>query len=443
MQATTFKIEAFIPNSEQLKNYSQEFKNSLPNWNDSSGDPVFIDIDGCEQDAMELRKMISEESLSTNISLLKKFNVYPHKLYQITEISSGFSKTLPIYTGIKQVSLEGHGAILAEAFFGTEIHLLDAAGRILWKYKYNFSPQLGIGNLVRKSLDSEYDKNPEIPDTYFSSESIVDYSPSDIKKSISFSTQKGEIYYVTNEYKTTEVIHGTGDLVYLSNLHSLGWYQISNVNSNELPFSTEYEKILHFHIGLEWKEISDFTITYNTFPFLNDRDNWIMQNQSLSKEDIYKLFFNKCKDDLFILDQLENNPCSFQFMPTEIRSNTSWVEKFCLKEPVNFLFVDNILRNNLTFVIDLIEKTDRDKYSIYPYLSEKLRKNIDVLLVMKKHGRLFDLPDKDDVGTSKLDDIRSFILENKSRLVDVIEIFPNALKYLPNELEFNEDDFSF
>jgi hypothetical protein len=118
-------------------------------------------------------------------------------------------------------------------------------------------------------------------------------------------------------------------------------------------------------------------------------------------------------------------------------------KKICLKEPVNFLFVDNILRNNLTFVIDLIEKTDRDKYSIYPYLSEKLRKNIDVLLVMKKHGRLFDLPDKDDVGTSKLDDIRSFILENKSRLVEVIEIFPNALKYLPNELEFNEDDFSF
>jgi hypothetical protein len=105
MQATTFKIEAFIPNSEQLKNYSQEFKNSLPNWNDSSGDPVFIDIDGCEQDAMELRKMISEESLSTNISLLKKFKVYPHKLYQITEISSGFSKTLPIYTVIKQVSI--------------------------------------------------------------------------------------------------------------------------------------------------------------------------------------------------------------------------------------------------------------------------------------------------------------------------------------------------
>ena len=364
MQESTFKIEAFIPHDEQLKIYAEEFINAIPNWHDYSGDPMFIDIDGCEQDAEELIKMISEESLSTITSLLKKFKVYPHKLYQITEISSGFSKTLPIYTGIKQVSLEGHGAILAEAFFGAEIHLLNAAGRILSKYNYNFSPQLGVENLVRKNLDSEYGKNPEIPDTYFSSESIVDYSPSNIKKSISYSTQKGKIYYVTNEYKTTEVIHGTGDLVYLSNLHFLGWYQISNVNSNELPFSTENEKILHFHIGLEWKEISDFTITYNTFPFLNDRDNWIMQYQSLSKEDIYKLFFSKCKDDLFILDQLENNPCSFQFMPNEIRSNPSWVEKFCLKEPVNFLFVDDILRNNITFIRELIEKTDRDKYSI-------------------------------------------------------------------------------
>ncbi len=439
MQATTFKIEAFIPNSEQLKNYSQEFKNSLPNWNDSSGDPVFIDIDGCEQDAMELRKMISEESLSTNISLLKKFKVYPHKLYQITEISSGFSKTLPIYTGIKQVSLEGHGAILAEAFFGTEIHLLDAAGRILWKYKYNFSPQLGIGNLVRKSLDSEYDKNPEIPDTYFSSESIVDYSPSDIKKSISFSTQKGEIYYVTNEYKTTEVIHGTGDLVYLSNLHSLGWHQISNVSPDELPSGNENEKFFHFHVGLEWKEISDFTIQYNTFPFLNGRDNWILQHPILNKEEIYKLFYNKCKDDLFILDQLKNDPCSFQFMPTEILSDIFWVEKFCLIEPVNFLFVDNILRNNITFVTDLIGKSDRNKNTIYPYLPEQLRKNLDILMVMKKLCRLFDLPDKNDIGSSKIDDIRSFILDNKSSLKKIIEIFPNVIQYIPNELYLDDN----
>lgn len=437
-------IEGFTPDTDQLNVYALAFRKSYHRWINDLGESIYMTSEGFEEDAKELHELISKTSPSKCIPLLKKYKILPEKLYRLTETSTGLSNSLLIYTGIRQISLEGQGSIIAEAFFGAEIHLLDAAGRILSICNYNYSPELGVGNLIRKNLDIFYNQNSnEIIDTYFSNESIVDYSQSNLKKSHSFPTQKGGKYYVKNEFQTIEVIDGTGDFVNLSSIHSLGWHQITNFDPSELPIFSENEKIFNFHVGLEWKDIHDFTIQYNTFPFLNGRDNWIMQYPILNKEEIYKLFFNKCKDDLFILDQLKNDPCSFQFMPTEIRSSIYWVEKFCLIEPVNFLFVENSLKNNISFATNLIEKTDKQRNTIYPYLSEKMRKNLDVLMVMKKLGRLFDLPDKNDIGSAKFDDIRSFILDNKSSLVKIIDFFPNVIQYIPNELYANEDDLPF
>ncbi|MFM1961495.1 MAG: hypothetical protein RLZZ172_340 [Bacteroidota bacterium] len=435
------KLEEYIPNDEELKIYAQFFKEAFPKWFNFEGASIFMDINGKSVDAEEIIANIKKSTPIQLLSILKKYKALPKKLYRITENSTRNSENLPIYTGIREISLDNECSILAEAFFGIELHLLNAAGGLISSYDYKCAPELGVGQIIRKNLDDSIDQayDDDVPDTYWSNEAIIDYSKNNLRKSYSFPSQKGEIYYVNKEFQTTEVIHATGDFVNLSSIHSLGWHQISNVSPDELPSGNENEKFFHFHVGLEWKEISDFTIQYNTFPFLNGRDNWILQHPILNKEEIYKLFYNKCKDDLFILDQLKNDPCSFQFMPTEILSDIFWVEKFCLIEPVNFLFVDNILRNNITFVTDLIGKTDRNKNTIYPYLPEQLRKNLDILMVMKKLCRLFDLPDKNDIGSSKIDDIRSFILDNKSSLKKIIEIFPNVIQYIPNEIYLDDN----
>jgi hypothetical protein len=124
-------------------------------------------------------------------------------------------------------------------------------------------------------------------------------------------------------------------------------------------------------------------------------------------------------------------------MPIEIRSNRFWVEKFCLKEPVNFLFVDVNLRNDKQFAIDLIKLAGYD--TIYPYSNENIRKDLDILIVLRETGRLYDLPDPKDIGPEKINDIREFVSNNQSRIEEILNLFPNALQYAPVSLLNNRE----
>jgi hypothetical protein len=165
----------------------------------------------------------------------------------------------------------------------------------------------------------------------------------------------------------------------------------------------------------------------------------MLNSEIKSVEEFCKIISHRCKDNLFIRQQLNDDPFSFQFMPTEIRRNKKWAKAFCLKEPVNFLSVASSLQKNKSFAIELISEADKYDDTIYPYLPETLRKDLDILLAMKHTERLFHLPDSKEVGESKFNDIRDFVIKHQSKIDNVLKLFPNALQYAPEQLLNNRE----
>lgn len=436
----TFKIESFIPDQKDLKAYALAFKESVPNWQNFLGDPIYMTQEKWEEDAEKLIKAISNASPTKCITLLKKYEAIPEKLFRITELSSGASESLPIYTGIRQISLEGQGSILAEAFFGAEFHLLDAAGRLMSIYDYEYPPELGLGQLYLIDCNSQYDSvvKGRRPNSTFVE--IVGYAPENISRSFALQSKRGGIYEVVHQLRRSceQTIIGTGNAITVNNLKYLGKYHLSvesdgNKGGDEgLPGS--WVVIYSHSVGLEWKNIRDFTIQYNTFPFLDQRDHWVMQADALSAEDRYRFFAENWQDREFIEKHLEEDPLRFQFMPPEIRGNRAWVKSFCLKEPGNYQFVETSLRNDRELAIELIRSAGDNTRTIYPYLTESLRKDLDILLVMKETGNLFHLPIVTEVGESKFNDIREFVSNNRSRIYEALKLFPNVLHYAPQDV---------
>jgi len=453
MPPCNIKIEAFTPDKEQLKAYALAFKEAIPTWRNYLGEPMFMSQMGFGEDAEELLEAISKATPSKCISLLKKFDAFPEKLYRFLEQPSGFSESIPIYTGIRQVSLEGQGSVLAEAFFGAEVHLLNAAGRLLSVYDREFSPKLGLGQTYLIDCNSLYDsqvKGRHDDPTFME---IVGYAPENIC-SFTFPSQYGKEYSFISppeyeEFKvdcqgeTKKIIIGTGDFISVSNFKHIGKCILlkksdaDDADKDNLWRSFEtrnWYSTESFYVGQEWKDISDFTIQYNTFPFLNERDQWVMHTNNPEPEERLEFFAERCHENSFIQQQLTKDPCSFQFMPLEIRGEKSWVEAFCLKNPVNFLFVDTPMRNDRELAIKLIRSADKYEDTIYPYLPESLRKDINILTVMKEVGRLFHLPNPKDMGEPKIKDIRDFVYNNQSRISEVLELFPNILHFASEEL---------
>lgn len=440
----TFKIESFIPDQKDFENYALAFKEALPNWQNFLGEPIYMTREKFEEDAEELIEAISNASLSEYITLLKEYEAIPERLFRVKELSSGTSESLPIYTGIRQISLEGQGSILAEAFFGAELHLLDATGRLLSIYNYEFPPELGLEQMYLIDCNSHYDsyvKGRE-PDPTFVD--IVGYAPENIIRDFSFPSKKGKIYEVKcrGMVEPEQRITGTGNTITVQNLKHMGTYQLlrkEDAEDDDLlgDFHSSWVCVDNFHhVGLEWKNIRDFTIQYNTFPFLNKRDHWVMQADALSSEYWCRFFAEGYQDKVFIEKYLKEDPFSFQFMPPEIRGNKFWVKAFCKSEPLNYLFVETPLCKDKELAMELIRFAGDNTSTIYPYLTESLRKDLDILIVMKETGKLFHLPEAKDVGEQKFNDIREFIRNNYSRIHEVLELFPNALQYATEDITF-------
>ena len=111
----TFRIESYTPDEAQLKAYALAFRDAHTRWQNYLGDAIFMSDGGFEEDAEDLREAIAKARTSRLVALLKKYEALPEKLYRITNIASGKSASLPIYTDIPEISLEGRGSVLAKA----------------------------------------------------------------------------------------------------------------------------------------------------------------------------------------------------------------------------------------------------------------------------------------------------------------------------------------
>lgn len=431
------RIETFVPDADQLKEYAMAFREACPRWINYLGDHIYFTHEGFDEGAEELWEALEKARPSRLVPLLKKYEALPEKLYRFTDAATGASETAPLYTEVKQVSLEGRGAILAEAFHGGEVHLLDPAGRFISRFHHEYVPRFGLGQTYIIDCNSLYDSQVKGRRDDDANVEILGYAPGFVDRSFNFMTKKGTDYIVRlawgDDGETR--VKGTGNPMTLELPKNLGSYVLFEIlKSDEFGNARQSQSISKYHVGLHWKDIRDFTIQYNTFPFIDDRDKWVKQAGDCDPEKIYQRIREQSSNREFLEKQCSHDPCSFQFMPEAIRSDKEWVERFCLEEPVNFLFASESLRNDPDFICALIRKPESYYPTIYAYLPEHLRKNLEVLKVMKECKRLFDLPDPEKTGYVKYEDIRTFVLNYRSRIHEVLDLFPNALRYAPFDM---------
>ena len=225
-----FRIESYTPDQEQLKAYTLAFRDAHTRWQNYLGDAIYMSDGGFEEDAEDLREAIVKARPSRLVALLKKYEALPEKLYRITNIASGKSASLPIYTDIPEISLEGRGSVLAKAFFGAEVHLLDHTGRQISRYDHEYAPQLGIGQHYLIDCNSLYDSQVKGRRDDPTAMEIVGYAHGEIDRTLTIQTQKGKEYGIRQVGEDSErIFKGTGGPVTIDGLELLGKYHVLEI----------------------------------------------------------------------------------------------------------------------------------------------------------------------------------------------------------------------
>jgi hypothetical protein len=369
--------------------YAKAFRDRCADWYNFLGEPVYMALmegEGAvsrdyppfspfaeEANAAELLKDLAQAQVADFVPILRQYMALPDQLYTFCRPGIGHTYAEPIYTGLVEVSLEGSGSVIAEAFLGAEVHVLDASGHLIHRDVRSAPiPRLGVGESFFTDLNSDYD------------------------------TQ----------------VKGRYDERYV---------RISDYNQQPL---------------------ADFTVQYNTFPFLDGRDEWCLYPDRTTREGRMATHLDNWRKEGYLEEVLHRRPLDFPFLPTEVRSDPGWATRFSELHPVNFLSVSEDLRNDKDFVVQLISHKRKvihpssglarelaDPIKVYPYLPCHLRRDMDILRSMHAADLLFDLPWPDDCTPEQCDDIRGFIDSNADRILDVLELFPNALHFGPTILD--------
>lgn len=432
-----FAIHRRTPTKDDLKAYAIAFRERCPLWQNYLGEYVYMTAEGDEEDSELLTDELGKARSTGLVSILRRYGALPEELCFVTNPSTGSSQAAPIYTAIRQVSLEGRGSVLAEAFHGTEVHLLDAEGAIILVAPADYAPRLGLRETLRIDCNSDYDTQVKGRAYDESHVEIMGYALVDREVDHSFETMPGREYSIRRQISMEPgtAIRGNGKPHAVKGVMQPGRYHVSRKElESSLGFGEEWTAVTGFHAGLPWKDMDDFTIQYNTFPFLDGRDDWLADPAGPSRQERIATHLENWRKDGYVEKVYLHQPFDFPFLPLQVRSDPEWVTRFCSRRAVNFLGASDSLRNDRDFVIRLINSAERRGADIYPYLPRSLRRDLDVLLAMHAAGRLFPLPDPDDISFLKYEDVRSFIAANLERIREVFEIFPNAMRYAPSGL---------
>jgi hypothetical protein len=372
-----------------LLTYAQAFRARCPDWHNFLGESVYMALmDGEDAEwrdfppfspfaevtpSGELFRELGDAPEMEWVSILRRHRALPEHFYSVSRPGTDISHAAPIYTGLVEVSLEGEGSIVAEAFLGAEVHVLDATGHVIHTtVRSDRTPRLGLGETLFTDLNSDYDTQVK------------------------------------------------------------GRYDECNVRI------TDYAM----------EESHDFTIQYNTFPFLDGRDAWILDADRRTKEERISSHLDNWGKDGYLEKVLRGKPLDFQFLPPEVRSDAGWVERFSAHNPVNFLFASDELRHDKDFIVRLLSRQRSvthpstgiardipDPIHVYPYLPRELRRDMDILKAMFDADLLFDLPWRDDYCKGLRDDFRAFMDREADRIMEWVEWFPYALHFGPDLLD--------
>jgi hypothetical protein len=424
-----FSIRRRPPTSDELNEFAKRFRDCCDDWSNYLGDPIYINAEGMEEDAESLREELSAAGEEDLVDILRTYGLLPGELVFVCHPGTGQSQCIPVYTGIREVSLEGGGSVLAEAYHGAEVHLLDAEGSLILMAPGNAAPGLGLGETLLTDCNDDYDQLVKGRPYNPSHVEIMGYALADRMVDKRFDTEPGVVYIVADgPYGSRRtIIQGTGSPHILKGPLRLGMHHVGC--RKPVDGRKRLVDLFSFHVGRKWEDLEDFTIQYNTFPFLRGRDDWMKASGGDTPEKMTERHLRNFESEDYVDQVCQRWPNEFQFMPPAIRSDPRWVGRFSTSNPSNFLHADESLRNDRGFIIGLMKEEGGPGTAIYPYIPRRLRRDLDVLMVLHAAQDLFHLPEPGEVGGSKRYDIESFVAENAGRISEILEVFPNAMQY--------------
>jgi hypothetical protein len=432
-----FVVRRRTPTKDDLKAYALAFRARCVNWLDLYGDPFFINAEDDEMDGDELFRELKDARAGSLVRLLREHGALPEELFFVCHPETGQSICAPIYTSIEEVSLEGRGSVVAKAFHGAEVHLLDAEGGIILACSHDYPPRIGLGETLYVDCNSDYQTmvKGRLPDE--KAVEIIGYARQDRESDHGFETVKGAVYAIRNTLSVDPEVEfrGTGTRYSLEGTRAPGTYRVSRKQPEGILADFESWQVLHhFPVGLALKDMEDFTLQYNTFPFLDGRDGWVMDAESGTPGERQARHLEHWRREGYVDEVYRCAPMDFPFLPLQVRSDPDWVRKFCDRRPVCFLSASDSLRNDRDFIISMISERGSRPGSVYPYIPRHLRRDLDVLRAMHATGRVFELPDPETVSFLRYQDICGFVAENLGRVAELLKVFPNALRYAPASL---------
>lgn len=427
---------------EEIEVYINLLMSKIDNWHYFAGpclssNKKWYDEGAAPQIIDELKRLYANKS---NFKLLQskliELGLIPDDI--IIVIDNGISSTLPIYTSIETINYEDGGSVLAEAFFGNETHLLNNYGDILYEEFYHHL-KLGKGSLLMIQINDDYDTQVKgrQPENQYE---IINYSSQFLKdRKIEFKTEPKTKYsiYTNPGYFSKEII-GNDDVVNFENL-PLGKYSVIKYLEEEDysdPFAgKKTETILEKLIGEPYENSDDFTFNYKVFPSLNtyyEKYSVIISEINISKnkkEIILSVLLDSITSDKKNNNSLYLDEYSiFPYLPEEFRTDLDIL-----------LAVFLIAINN--------NHSDQSISKIFKQIPKTLNELIIFInrniVVSYELNNLFPIKiphfDFDVVGNKKKSKIKSFVSNNISRIKEVLFLFPNILSYADQDVLSDKD----
>ena len=423
---------------EEIQVYAKLLVTKCNQWAYYAGPLIRTDNDCYELEfAEEILNKINSLSPKKLIKELRDLGLIPKLIYHIEDESNGISNSLPIYTAINTVNVEEGGSVLAEAFFGNEIHLLNGTGQILYEETYNWI-DIGCGNLMIIRINDDYDTQVKGRQPHNAYE-IINYANSIIgDRRVEFVTEKNSKYRIYGSNGNIDrMIIGDGNVCEFKNL-PLGRYMVNKVSETKSFLNLRDERILNKSIG-EF-ESDDFTFNYFIFPSVKlyiEKYMGILEiiNSSPNIKDaaISKLLSSPKAD----FDNLFDFSI-YPYLPFTLRIDLDIILALFIRT----MYAEYETRINYDF-LERVELSISGIHQLRELINKEFKFPEQIKQCFKIDLTYLNSSINDEIGPKRIAAIQSFIIENKDRIKEVLFLFPNILSYASPEILNNREMVMF
>ena len=425
---------------EEIQVYAKLLLAKCNQWANYAGPLIRTDNDCYELEfGEEILNKINSLSPKKLIKGLRDLGLIPKLIYHIEDESNGISNSLPIYTAINTVNVEEGGSVLAEAFFGNEIHLLNGTGQILYVETYNWI-DIGCGNLMIIRINDDYDTQVKGRQPHNAYE-IINYANSIIgDRRVEFVTEKNSKYRIYGSNGNIDrMIIGDGNVCEFKNL-PLGRYMVNKVSETKSFLNLRDERILNRSIGEFEFESDDFTFNYFIFPSVKlyiEKYMGILEiiNSSTNiKDAALSKLLSSPKADFDNLFDFSIYP----YLPFTLRIDLDIILALFIRT----MYAEYETRINYDF-LERIELSISGIHQLRELINKEFKFPEQIRQCFKIDLTYLNSSINDEISPKRIAAIQSFIMENKDRIKEVLFLFPNILPYAGPEILNNREMVMF